>query len=372
MHILHIYKDYWPVVGGIENHIKLLAERQAECDHHVTVLVTQPAGQDACERLDGVRIIRARRLATIASTPLSLTLPRWVGRIHADIAHLHFPDPPGELAQHLWGKSKGLVITYHSDVVRQQTILRFYRPLMLRILRRADRILVSSPNYLNSSEVLQELRARCTVIPFGIDQERFRERDPQALDALRQRIGPGPYVLFVGVLRYYKGVAYLLEAMRHVEARLIVVGSGPLADQLRAQASQLGIAERVTFAGRVSNAELPSYYQLADLFVLPACARSEAFGIVQLEALAAGLPIVSTELGTGTSWVNREGVSGLVVAPRDSRALAEAINRILSDDELRRRLAEGARERAESFTAQRMIDDVERIYREVLAEANSQ
>ena len=159
--------------------------------------------------------------------------------------------------------------------------------------------------------------------------------------ALHERYGEGPWLLFVGVLRYYKGLQYLLEAMPAIPARLMIVGDGPMGPDLRAQAQSLGLGDHVVFAGRVSDAELPGYYHAADIFILPASERSEAYGLVQVEAMASGLPVVCTELHTGTTFVNRHGESGLVVPPKDPAALASAIVTLLEDRALRQRLAEG-------------------------------
>ena len=365
MRLLHVYKDYYPVLGGIENHVKLLAEGQATQGHDVTVLVTSRGSRTSVETSNGVRIIRAARQATIASTPLSLQLPFRLWRERPDITHLHFPYPPGEVAQWALGRSHHTIIGYHSDIVRQRTLLRFYRPLMHRVLASADCILAASPNYVQSSETLRRFEEKCCVIPYGIDRSRFARQDERA-HRLRQLFGPGPLVLFVGVLRYYKGLSYLLDAMPDISARFLIVGDGPMAGELRAQVESLGLRDKVRFAGRVDDEDLPLYYQAADLFILPACERSEAFGLVQVEAMSSGLPVVSTELGTGTSYVNQHDVSGLVVPPRDARALAQAINTILLNHPLRERLSQGAFQRSAMFDVGRMLEAMAATYAEVM------
>ncbi len=369
MHILHLYKNYWPIVGGIENHVRLLAEEQAKAGHRVTVLVVNTAPRTEVEEMNGVQVIKAARVATVASTPISAMLPLWLRRLRPDVAHLHFPYPLGEVAQLFLGRAKATVLTYHSDIIRQKVLLRFYRPLMERVLGAVQRIIVTSPQYAASSVVLQRFRSKCVVIPFGIAQERFRAFDAAGRQTILERYGPEPLILFVGVLRYYKGLTYLLQAMPEIKARLLIVGDGPMALALREQAQRLGLEGKVVFVGRVEDEALPAYYQAARAFVLPACERSEAFGLVLLEALAAGVPIVSTELGTGTSYVNSNGESGLVVPPRDPSALAEALNRLIEDQALHARLAEGARRRAALFEAERMLAQIETLYREVLAQA---
>ena len=368
MNILHLYKDYFPVLGGMENHIKWLAEAQAAAGHQVSVLVTSLDRRSSVRQENGVRVIRAGRLATVASTPLSLAFPWLLRRERPDIAHLHFPYPLAEVSQALFGRARRTVITYHSDVVRQAGILRFYNPLLRRILRGADRLIATSPQYVQSSPYLRPLQDRVSVIPLGLDLARFEQPDPQQVADLKARF-PGPRLLFVGRLRYYKGVQFLLAALPQVPAaRLVIVGTGPMAEPWQAQAYDLGLADRVHFLGDISDADLPAYYAAADLFVLPACARSEAFGVVQLEALASGTPILSTEVGTGTSYVNQDGVTGRVVSASDSQALADALLELLANPAQLQIMAAAARQRAASeFSLPIMVARVETLYQEMLA-----
>lgn len=360
--IIHVYKDYFPVLGGIENHIRMLAEAQAAAGHAVTVLVCARTRRTTEEQLNGVRVIRAARLATIASMPLSLAQPRLLARAEADIVHVHSPYPLGEAANWLWGRAHATVITHHSDVVRQRLLLRFHGPILRRVLRAADAIIVTSPRYLETSSWLQPVRERCTVVPLGIDLARFpiRKRRPLA--------GP-PTLLFVGRLRYYKGLDTLLYALRSLpEAHLIIVGDGPMRASWQRLAHELAVAERVDFVGEVDEVALPTYYASADLFVLPANARAEAFGTVLLEAMAAGLPVVSTEVGTGTSWVNQDGVTGRVTPPRDPTALAAAIGELLAAPEKLAAMGQAARARVEAeFTLSTMVARVEAVYARALA-----
>jgi glycosyltransferase involved in cell wall biosynthesis len=404
MRILHVYKDYYPVLGGIENHLRLVAEEQARRGLDVAVLVTNTGRGASVVQSNGVRVVRASRLAHVASTPLSLDFLRHLRREPADIVHLHFPYPPGELGAWLLRRRVPTVITYHSDVVRQRYILWLYAPFLRRILSHAEGIIAGSPQYVASSPYLRPVRDKCTIIPFGIDVAPFAQPDQEA-SAIRSRFQPTasafhahpdevsapaggasaapsrgsfeavhgsldrarPLVLFVGRLRYYKGLEYLIEAMRELDATLVVVGSGPMAAAWQGLVRNWSLTDRVFFAGEVPDAELPAYYQAADVFVLPASQRSEAFGLVQLEAMAAGTPVVSTELGTGTSFVNRDGETGLVVPPRDSQALVRALRRLLAQPELRRQMGERGRQRVLGrFTVDRMVDDIIDVYESIL------
>jgi len=362
MKILHLYKDYFPVLGGIENHIKVLAEAQVAAGHRVTVLVCNPGRRSRFETATGVEIIKAGRLATAASMPLSLAQPLALARLRPDIAHLHSPYPLGEIANWFLGRAKATVITHHSDVVRQRALLRVYGPWLRRVLRAADRIIATSPRYIESSPWLQPVREKCVVVPLGVDTTRFSPPEHRAARPFT--------ILFVGRLRYYKGLDTLLQALPAVpQARLSIVGEGPMRQTWQTLVRRLGLVDRVTFAGEVDDAWLPGQYQQADLFVLPANARAEAFGMVLLEAMASGLPCITTELGTGTSWIVQDGVTGLVVPPEDPAALAEAISRLMHDEARRQQYGRAALTRARAeFSEEVMVHRVMAVYEELLVD----
>ncbi len=363
LRILHVYKDYPPVMGGIENHIAMLARAQAAAGHQVSVLVTSPRGPGGESTEAGVRVIRVRRWATLASTPISPALVRRLGQLEADVYHLHSPYPVAELAWLIWRRHP-MVLTYHSDVVRQRLLGALWRPFLRMLLRRADRILPTNPPYVESSIELRRVRDRITIVPLGIDPARFEGVDRRSA---RARFGPGPKLVFVGRLRYYKGLGVLIEALTRLpEARLLVVGTGPMGETWRARAAELGLEDRIEWLGDVPDDELPQVYAAGDIFVLPAVARSEAFGIVLMEAMASGLPCVSTELGTGTSWVNQDGRTGRVVPPEDPAALAGALRELLADPEGRRAMGAAARQRVgQELSAERLVQRVMDIYAEV-------
>ncbi len=361
MHILHVYKDYAPIFGGIENHIRVLARAQAAQGHQATVLVTNPGGQPPQEDDAGVRVIRARRLATVASTPLSLDLPRRLARLQPDVTHLHFPYPVGELSQLGAGNQRPYVISYHSDVVRQQAILHFYGPFLRRVLRGAGRIIVSSAPYVQSSPWLRPYSDKCVVIPFGLDVERFAGARPLIPPAAV------PTILFIGRHRYYKGVDDLIRAMAQVPARLLIGGDGPERAEWERLVREWDLYGRIQFLGDISDADLPAFFASGDIFALPANSRAEAFGIVLQEAMAAGLPCVTTELGTGTSWLVRDGKSGFVVPPHQPDRLAAALNRLLADPDLRTQMGQAGQRRArQEFTIPHMTAAIENVYRQLI------
>ena len=220
MNILHLYKDYYPVLGGIENHIKVLAEAQAAAEYQVTVLVCDPGRRTRTETRNGVKVIKAGRLTTAASMPLSLAQPLVLARLRPDIVHIHSPYPLGEAANYFLGRARATVITHHSDVVRQQGWLRLYGPLLRRVLRAADRIIATSPRYIGTSVWLSRVREKCTVVPLAVDRDHF-------IPPSMPFDGP-PTLLFVGRLRDYKGLDTLLRALGGLHGvRLTGVGDGP-------------------------------------------------------------------------------------------------------------------------------------------------
>lgn len=371
MNVVHVYKDYYPVLGGIENHLRVLAEEQARRGHRVAVLAASPGRGFVDCVAGGVRTVLVPRLGTLCSTPISPGFFTTLHRLEADLVHLHFPHPPGELAHFFARSRRPTVITYHSDVVRQRRLLRLYGPLLRRVLDGAARIIATSPRYAESSPLLSARSRKCRVVPLGIHTRRFDDPLGEAGRAARARWGIAPGVLlavFVGRLRYYKGLDHLLDAVARVpDAHLLLVGDGPLFAWCRERVRTLGITARVRLTGTVTEEDLPGCYLAGDLFVLPSTLRAEAFGTTIVEAMASGLPAITTEIATGTSWVNQHGVTGLVVPPADPGALAAAIVALGRDADTRRRMGAAARARArEHFQAGAMAEAVERVYEEAL------
>ena len=364
MRIVHAAKFYPPVRGGMETVIGDLCDgTSGEWD--VRVVAANDAPRTVRERCGEVDVVRSASYGLAVSVPLCPALPWHLWAARADCVVLHEPNPIAGTALWLRTPAPRLVIWHHSDLLRPWWALPTYsRIVQRRLYRRADCVIVSSPALAAESTLVQCAR-RIAVIPFGIDLERYRRRDPERqarVDAIRERI-PGPRLLFVGRLVYYKGLHVLLDAARDWPGTIVIAGDGPLEPALRARASALGVADRVQFVGRVADADLPAYYQASDVFVLPSIARTEAFGVVQVEAMAAGLPVVSTSLPTGVPWVNQHGVSGLVVAPEDAPSLGDALGRLARDRDLRERLADGARRRADAlFSRDRMIH----VFRDVV------
>ncbi len=374
--VLMVNKYYPPHIGGVEFHVADLAEGLvAEGYAEVTVLVVNGGPQRVDEMRNGVRVVRVPRAFEYASTPVSWSLRREYARLagEADVVHFHFPYPYGEFCSLLTRTSAPIVVTYHTDIVRQKKLLALYRPFLERFLDRADVLIASSPNMIEHSEFLSSRKEKCRQVNFGLPVERYAETPVlrARADSLAAPYGDSKIVLFVGRLVYYKGVGVLLDAFSRMgvtDAQLVIIGRGPLEDQLREQARALGIAGRVAFLPTQSSEDLAAWYAAADVFVLPSIERSEAFGLVQIEAHAAGTPVICTDLPTGVPYANLDGVTGLVVPVGDADALAGAMDRLLSDDELRERLGAQARERAfKEFTIPEMCRRTRSVYDEVVS-----
>jgi rhamnosyl/mannosyltransferase len=315
-------------------------------------------------------VTRVARLAAIGSVGICPTFPIAWRRLEADVAVLHEPNPLALVADFVTWQRGPLVVWYHSEVVRPAWKYRLmYEPFLTRVLDRAVRVVVSSPALAEHAAALQPYRDKCRVVPFGIDLARLTATPGIAARAAEIRaLHPEPIALFVGRLVPYKGVSVLLDAVQDLELTTVIVGRGPLEGALRDQAQCHDGPGRVVFAGDVDDQELLALYHACDVFVLPSVTKAEAFGMVQLEAMACGKPVISTDLPSGVPWVNRHGVSGLVVPPDDAGALREAIRSLITDERCRLTLGSGARRRVdEEFTAVRMAKRTLALYREVLA-----
>lgn len=358
--------------GGLERYVFELA-RALEGEVSFVNIVARRGGPPDTPRAG--ETVYAAPLFSLGDTPVCPTMPWHALRRHwsvpFDIVHLQFPaDPMAHLACELLPRSVKRVIGWHSDIVRQRILLRLYRPFLDRSLRRADAIVAATPAHIESSQQLAPVRdrARFHVVPYGFDLARFRER-PALADDIRRRYA-GRFLLFaLGRHVYYKGFEFLIRALASLpDAALALGGQGPLTAELRRIAREAGVADRVHFVGRIPDAELPAWYHACDVFCLPSVEPAEAFGIVQVEAMACGRPVLCCELGNGVNWVNRDGETGVAVPPADAAALAAALQRLRGDPALRARLGEEGRRRAyATFSADAVARGTLAVYREVLS-----
>ncbi len=367
--VLHVGKYYPPVRGGMEKVLELLCETEGKSvDTRALVVNNRPI--TVHENIRGVPVTRVASFGVVRSVSISPTFPFWLRHYRSDVVVIHEPNTLGLFCHFLTRPSGRLVVWFHSEVVRQRWLYMLHRPFLRRALRRADRVVVSSPKLVDHARELQEFRPKCAVIPFGIDAQRLALTPAIAhrVNRLRKQLC-SPIVLFVGRMIEYKGVDILLHALRGLKATAVLVGTGPLLSFLKNLATELGIQEQVVFCGEVEENEVVALYNACDVFVLPSVSRNEAFGIVQLEAMACGKPVVSTNLPSGVPWVNRHGETGLVIPPGDVEALREALARLLADPELRNEMGKRGQERvAAEFTPERMASRTMALYREILTE----
>jgi len=374
MRVLHFYRTYLPdTVGGAEQSIYHLCRAGADLGVRNTLLTltAQPDGERFVS-MPGHEVERVRSRFRVASVELSWRAVQRFRELseEADIIHLHFPWPMADIAYLAAHTRKPTVVTYHADIQRQRQLLAMYRPLMHRFLGSVDRIVATSPQYAATSEVLRRYPEKVEVVPLGLAPGYYPVPDDALMRSWRERIG-GPFFLFVGVFRYYKGLQVLIEAIRRTGYPLVLVGDGPLTEEIRAQVAQCG-ATNVHFAGRVSEVDKMALIRLSRALVMPSPNRAEAFGMSLLEAAMMGKPMITCEIGTGTSFVNVHGQTGLVVAPDNPTELAEAMHELWEDPLLCERMGRYAALRFEDlFTAHRTAAAYRQIYQAVIDERKS-
>src|SRR5687767_3132840 len=389
--VCHLGKYYPPAPGGIETHVQTLARAQARLGADARVVCVNHAdrrGRDVTwerygatatsdERDGPVRVTRLGRSATFARLDVCPALPSLIEQLNhepPDVLHLHTPNPTMVLAvAGLLRQDLPLVVSHHSDIVRQRLLLRWlHGPFERIVYDRAAAVLTSSPMYVEASETLRTIESKVHAVPLGIDPAPYRRPSPAALREsyeLRRRFAVnGPLWLAVGRCVYYKGFELAIQALARVPGTLLLIGSGPLAGELDALARRLGVRDRVAWWPHASADELVGAYLAATALWFPSSARAEAFGIVQVEAMAAGCPVINTDiLGSGVPWVSLHGQTGLTVPVNDAPALAAAARRLLEEPGLRRRLAEGAVRRVrQEFEHETMARRTLAIYRRVL------
>jgi rhamnosyl/mannosyltransferase len=337
--VLHLGKFYPPHMGGMETHLQSLVSGMHR-NYAVEVLVANDHAHRQVEHLDGAKIRRVPTFGTLASMPLTPTLPYELWRSHTDLVHVHTPNPGAAFALAASGYHGPLIVTHHSDTLGRRQLSRLIAPFVRHMMTRADAIIVTSQRYLDSSSELAPYAKKCHIIPLGIDEEAFRSPRTADVQDIQERFG-SRIVLAVGRLVEYKGFRHLIRAIKQLDANLVIIGTGPEASALQSLANDLSIQSRVHFVGRVI--ELAPYFAAAQVFAFPSISRAEAFGMVQLEAMAAGLPVVNTDIQSGVPEVSIHGQTGWTVPPGDSEALANALQSLLENEEMRLRMGAAAR-----------------------------
>jgi glycosyltransferase involved in cell wall biosynthesis len=369
MRVLHFYKTYYPDTwGGIEQVIRQLCVGTGRLGVTNEVLTLTPNGGPAEMEFEGHTVYRVPLDFEIASTGFSFAAIRKLARLarKADVIHYHFPWPFMDLAHFMARIDKPSVVTYHSDIVRQKNLLRVYSPLKRRFLGSVDTVVATSPNYLASSPVLKRFEHKTRTITYGLDKTIY-PTPPQAVkDKWRAQCGER-FFLFVGVLRYYKGLHILLDAMANVDYPVVIVGAGPIEQELKEHAARLGLTH-VMFIGAVEEEDKVALLELCYAMAFPSHLRSEAFGISLLEGAMYGKPMISSEIGTGTTYINIDNETGLVVPPDDPAAFGAAMRTLWEQPERAAEMGRRAEARYwELFTAQKMAESYHALYRELAA-----
>lgn len=346
MKIIQVNKLYPPHLGGIENVVRDIAEYLAkDKDWRSDVLACQAKGKRSLESINDVKIYRAASFGRLFSLPISFDFFRIFKSVYKDydLLLIHHPFPLASLARFLfWRRKPPIAVWYHSDIVRQKLFYHIVKPFIYRDLKSAKNIFVSSRGLAENSPLLSEFLDKCQVIPFGIDMPYYELEHSEEVAELKRRYGR--FMLAVGRLVYYKGYLDLIEAVRNSKGKLLIIGRGPLEDKMRDMITSYGLSERVIIISE-SPKDLIPYYQACDFFVFPSSARSEAFGLVQLEAMACSKPVINTNLPTGVPEVSVNGDTGITVPVGSVEDLSTAINYLWEDDDMRMKLGAAARQR---------------------------
>ncbi|RJG15278.1 glycosyltransferase family 4 protein [Massilia cavernae] len=369
MRVLHFYKTYYPdSVGGIEQVIRQMCVGTGRLGVTNEVLTLTRAHDKFDFEFEGHRVRRVPLDFEIASNAFSMAAIGELARMaeEADVVHYHFPWPFMDLAHFIARIRKPTVVTYHSDIVRQKHLLRLYQPLKHRFLQSVDTIVATSPNYMASSQVLERYKEKARVITYGLDKSIYPAADQALMDKWRARLGER-FFLFIGVLRYYKGLHILLDAMAKLDYPVVIVGAGPIEMELKEHAERLGL-KNVVFLGALGEDDKVALLTLSYAVAFPSHLRSEAFGISLLEGAMYGKPMISSEIGTGTTYINVDGDTGLVVPPSDPQALGNAMRTLWENPDMAAAMGKRAEARYhELFTSSQMASSYTALYHELVA-----
>lgn len=370
MRVLHAYKVFRPDIdGGIASVISLVSGTQNPDVSSSILFARGKLGLGRTYDFGGTYGRAVTSLGTVLGMPIAPGFPGALASAsrQVDVVALHLPFPLNDIGVIRIPDQVGMVVHWHSEVHGRQLLVRALQPFVRRTLARADRIIVSNEAIVENSALLRHHRAKCVIVPFGVDPNKWNLTDDvqrARADDLRQRYPR--LIAALGRLVPYKGFDVLLWALKHVDAHLIIIGTGAERKSLEKLAIELGVSDRVTFAGYLSNNDVKAHLCAARVFAFSSTTDAETFGIAQLEAMAAGLPIVNTRLNTAVPWVARDGIEALTVPPRDPQALAAALTRFLDDEEMAKKFGAAGQARArEEFDDTRFVDRVHAIYREV-------
>lgn len=362
--ILHIGKYYFPFKGGIEKVVQDICENLKD-EFEFTVLVSNTGRNTKIDNIKGIKVIRIPTWFKISNMPFSTGFSNWIKNLEFDLIHVHMPTPLAELSCLFSNTDKKIIASFHYEMYKKGS--SFYIPFQKNFLKKTFKIIVATKNHFKYSNVLSDFRDKIEIIPYGIDEKKFIKHEGYS----------NPYsgtqnqfnILYVGRFTEYKGIDYLIESMKYLdnEVKLYLVGTGKLKNQLHLLVQNLDLQERVIFKENINDDTLLDYYKFCDVFVLPSIDVGEAFGLVQLEAMASGKPVINTDLKSGVPLVSINNETGITVPPRDSKAIAEAIFKLKTNKKLSNKFGEnGIKRILEYFTIDKMKENYHKLYKSVL------
>ena len=370
MRILHISKYYSPYLGGVENICKYLVEGAVK--HETAVVCFNDKCKDVIEEVNGHKVYRVATWINVARQALSLSyfwvLKKAIKEFKPDVIQFHWANPfPAWVLLCVIPKNVKLIIHWHMDIIKQKHIYPFIKPVETELLKRADMVCVTSPQYRDGSLPLQPFKDKVRIVQNAMDEDNFilRDGDVEKINAVKAKYGNKPIVFFIGRHIQYKGLPHLIEAEKYVKSDcvFVIAGSGPLTDELKAQCK----SSRVHFVGRLSDEDLKLHHYAASVFAFPSVTKNEAFGVALAEAMYCGTPAVTFTIpDSGVNWVSLNGETGIEVPNGDDEAYAEAIDKLISDKELSKRYAENGMKRVhDNFTIPKMVEEMEKCYSEL-------
>ena len=361
--VLHVYRTFFPdTQGGLEEVIRQISLNVVSVQTRIFCISKEIKKPDIVT-VNGISVYRIPLSFELVSCGFAFrgldvykSLVEWT-----DIINYHFPWPFGDILHLLYAQNKKTVITYHSDIIRQKNLLKLYRPLMRKFLASVDRIVATSPNYFQSSKVLQAYNKKVDIIPIGLDEQSYPQVDENIKSYWFKKIN-APFFLFIGVLRYYKGLHIVIEAAKNADYKIVIVGAGPIEDELIALAKKQGV-DNIVFLGYQNDEVKVALLSLCLGIVFPSYLRSEAFGVSLLEGAMFSKPLISVEIGSGMSYVNAHNETGLHVQPGNIKAFREAMDKLKNDEKLATKFGIAARKRFEDlFTGSEMGKQYDKLY----------
>jgi len=364
--ILQIGKYYFPFQGGIENIVQNISEGLYHDGHTVEVLCSAQKAKNEYDEVNKIKITRTARLLTLFSQPILpfLFFHLWKALKGKDIIHLHSPNPLAEIMTLLIPSKIPIVITYHSDIVRQKTLLLFYRPFLMMALKKAKAIIVPTQNHIKYSPFLPKFEEKCHIVPFGQKMDYLVRTQKTDLLINQLKKDHGRFVLFVGRVVGYKGLTYLISAMKNSPYHCVIIGSGPLEEELKQQIKNQNLEHKVSMLGKVMDDELfKAYFYACEAFILPSISANENFGVVQIEAMYCERPVITTSIKSGVPAVGIPNKTTLLVPPKNPNALCEAMSKLYHNDILRKSLGKEGKKRADMiYTLDKMIQGHNQVY----------